>query len=73
VQHCAAPDVSDVFDTVGAGDTSIAVLTLALSAGVPAADAVMLANYASGIVVRHVGNYAPTPDELAQSILDGGL
>lgn len=73
VQHCPAPDVSDVFDTVGAGDTSIAVLTLALSAGVPAKDAVMLANYASGIVVRHVGNYAPSPDELAQSIIDDGL
>lgn len=70
VQHCPAPDVSDVFDTVGAGDTSIALLTLALSAGVLPEDAVMLANYASGIVVRHVGNYAPSPDELEQSIDD---
>ncbi len=73
VQHCHAPDVSDVFDTVGAGDTSIALLTLALSANVPPEDAVMLANYASGIVVRHVGNHAPSPDELTQSIVDDGL
>jgi len=73
VQHCPAPDVSDVFDTVGAGDTSIALITLALSAGIAPADAVMLANYASGIVVRHVGNYAPSPDELVQSIVDDGL
>jgi len=70
VEHCPAPDVSDVFDTVGAGDTSIALITLALSAGLNPTDAVMLANYASGIVVRHVGNYAPSPEELAQSIDD---
>lgn len=70
IHHCPAPAVSDVFDTVGAGDTSIAVLTLAYSAGIDDYSAVMLANYASGIVVRHVGNYAPTPDELLNSIPD---
>lgn len=72
-QHCPAPDVSDVFDTVGAGDTSIAVITLALGAQIDPKDAVMLANYASGIVVRHVGNYAPTPAELGKSIMDDTL
>ena len=66
--HCPAPKVSDVFDTVGAGDTAIATTTLALAAGAPARDAVMLANHASGIVVRHLGNYAPSPDELRRSI-----
>ncbi len=70
--HCPAPTVSDVFDTVGAGDTAIATLTLALAAGAEAVDAVRLANYASGIVVRHRGNYAPTPAELMRSI-DGSL
>ena len=70
--HCPAPAISDVFYTVGAGDTAIATLTLALTAGADAKDAVMLANYASGIVVRHFGNYAPTPSELIRSI-DGGL
>ncbi len=73
IYHCPAPDVSDVFDTVGAGDTSIAVLTLALASKVNPQDAVILANYASGIVVRHVGNYAPSPDELIQSINDDSL
>ncbi|MCY4021131.1 MAG: bifunctional ADP-heptose synthase [Chloroflexi bacterium] len=65
---CPSPQVSDVFDTVGAGDTAIAVITLSLAAGLAAEDAVLLANYASGIVVRHLGNYAPSPDELSGSI-----
>ncbi len=68
IRHCPAPNVSDVFDTVGAGDTAIATTTLALRAGLSAAAAVTLANYASGIVVRHLGNYAPTPEELMRSI-----
>ena len=71
VQHCPAPKVSDVFDTVGAGDTAIATLTLALASGSSAGDALMLANYASGIVVQHLGNYTPSPAELMRSI--GGL
>lgn len=66
--HCPAPAVSDVYDVVGAGDTTIAVLTLALAGGVPLAAALALANYASGLVVRRVGNYAPTPDELAAAL-----
>ena len=70
--HCPAPSVSDVFDTVGAGDTAIATLTLALVADLAASEAVTLANYASGIVVRYVGNYAPTSAELISSI-DGEL
>ena len=66
--HCPAPRVSDVFDTVGAGDTAIAVVTLALTAGLGLVDAVTLANFASGIVVQHLGNYAPTPAELERRI-----
>lgn len=63
-QHIPAPHVSDVFDTVGAGDTAITVTTLALIAGASLAEAVRLANYASSLVVRKVGNATPTPDEL---------
>ena len=70
VQHCPAPSVSDVYDTVGAGDTAIATATLAMASGCLVADAVTLANYASGIVVRHLGNYAPTPAELTRSLRD---
>jgi bifunctional ADP-heptose synthase (sugar kinase/adenylyltransferase) len=67
-ERCPAPAVSDVYDTVGAGDTAIAVLTLAIAAGATLIDAATLANTASGLVVRRVGNYAPTPDELLQAI-----
>jgi len=70
VHHCPAPQVSDVYDTVGAGDTTIAVMTLALVGGASYRDAVMLANYASGIVVRHVGNYTPSPAELLKTLID---
>jgi rfaE bifunctional protein kinase chain/domain len=68
VAHCPAPAVTDVYDTVGAGDTAIAVMTLAVAAGASYADAAALANYASGVVVRRVGNYTPTPDELAWAV-----
>lgn len=66
--HVRTPRTTEVFDTVGAGDTVIAVLTLALAAGAPPLDAVRLANVASGLVVRRVGNYAPTRDELIEAV-----
>ncbi len=66
--HCPAPLLTDVYDTVGAGDTAITVLTLGVLAGASYEDATSLANYASGIVVRRVGNYAPTPDELLRAL-----
>lgn len=67
-QRIAAPRIRDVFDTVGAGDTFIAVATLARLAGAEWAQAVALANVASGIVIQHVGNYTPTPDELIAAL-----
>lgn len=68
VVHCPAPAVTDVYDTVGAGDTAVAVLTLAAAANAPLVDAVTLANYASGVVVRHVGNYTPSPADLTHAL-----
>ncbi len=44
-----------VFDVTGAGDTVIAVLGLALAAGIPLLPACLLANSAAGIVVGEVG------------------
>jgi bifunctional ADP-heptose synthase (sugar kinase/adenylyltransferase) len=68
--HCPSPAITDVYDTVGAGDTAIAVITLALGGGASLVDAAALANYASGVVVRRVGNYAPTPDELSAAVAE---
>jgi rfaE bifunctional protein kinase chain/domain len=53
-----------VFDVSGAGDTVIAVLTLALSAGAPIQLAVQLANFAAGAVVGKLGTATASPSEI---------
>ena len=58
----------EVADVTGAGDTFIAVVTLALAAGVAAADAAALANAAASLVVRRIGNAVVTPVELAAAV-----
>lgn len=55
-------------DVTGAGDTVIAVFTLALAAGAGFYDAARLANFAGGIVVMKPGTATVTRDELAQAI-----
>ncbi len=72
VQHVPAPQVEDVYDTVGAGDTVVAVVTLALLAGADLARAARLATYAACLVIRRVGNYAPSPAELLAEIAAQG-
>jgi rfaE bifunctional protein kinase chain/domain len=66
--YLPAANRSEVFDVTGAGDTVIAVLTLALAAGVDLLAAARLANYAAGLVVRKLGNATATPAELAWAI-----
>ena len=63
--HLLAANRSEVFDVTGAGDTVVAVATLALAAGQAPLIAATLANYAAGLVVRKLGVAAPSPDELA--------
>ncbi len=63
-----AANVSEVFDVTGAGDTVIAVATLALAAGLDLLSAAHLANYAAGLVVRKLGNATATPEDLAWAI-----
>jgi len=53
----------EVFDVSGAGDTAIAVLTLAFCAGATPAEAAELANAASGIAVGKVGTATVTAEE----------
>lgn len=66
--HIPAANVSEVFDVTGAGDTVIAVATLALAAGLDLLSAAHLANYAAGLVVRKLGSATATPEELAWAI-----
>jgi rfaE bifunctional protein kinase chain/domain len=55
-------------DVTGAGDTVIAVFTLALAAGASCLEAAKLANYAGGIVVMKRGTATVTGEELAAAI-----
>lgn len=66
--HLPSVNVSEVYDTTGAGDTFIAVTTLALAAGLEPLVAARLANMASALVVRKFGNATVRPEELAQAM-----
>ncbi len=61
------PSFKEVFDVSGAGDTAIALFTLALAAGASAERATDIANHASGVVVGKLGTATLTPDELLAS------
>ncbi|MCX6853024.1 MAG: PfkB family carbohydrate kinase [Verrucomicrobia bacterium] len=54
----------EVFDVSGAGDTAIALLTLALASGHSLLESAEISNHASGIVVGKLGTATLTPDEL---------
>lgn len=66
--HIPVANKSEVFDVTGAGDTVIAVLTLALTAGATLLEASHLSNLAAGLVVRRMGNASTTPAELRRAI-----
>ena len=71
-QHDQAPHhiptkARQVFDVSGAGDTAIALFTLALCSGASALEAADIANHASAVVVGKLGTATVTPDELAAS------
>ncbi|MEA2719466.1 MAG: D-glycero-beta-D-manno-heptose-7-phosphate kinase [Candidatus Eremiobacteraeota bacterium] len=55
-----------VFDVSGAGDTVVAVLTLALAAKIPAETATQLANFAAGAVVEKLGTATAAPREIIE-------
>lgn len=58
----------EVYDVTGAGDTVIAVASLALLAGSNIREAAFLANAAAGVVVAKIGTAAATADELLEAI-----
>jgi D-beta-D-heptose 7-phosphate kinase/D-beta-D-heptose 1-phosphate adenosyltransferase len=65
--HIAAR-AKEVFDVSGAGDTAIALFTLALASGATAREAAEIANAASGVVVGKLGTATLTPAELMTSM-----
>lgn len=60
----------EVFDVSGAGDTVIAVFTMALAAGASMKEAALISNKAAGIVVGKLGTATVTPEELKQSLAE---
>ncbi len=58
----------EVFDVSGAGDTTVAVATLALASGANLEQASIIANHAAGIVVGKLGTAVVFPQELKQNL-----
>jgi len=57
-----------VFDVTGAGDTVLAVLSLAVATGATLTDAAVLANRAAAVAVGKLGTATVTPDELVHAL-----
>lgn len=58
----------EVYDVSGAGDTVVATLTLALTAGATLKEAAILANHAAGVKVGKLGTSTVTIGEIKQSL-----
>jgi bifunctional ADP-heptose synthase (sugar kinase/adenylyltransferase) len=57
----------EVFDVSGAGDTVIALFTLAVVAGASPLEAAILSNQAAGLVVGKIGTATVTTEEVLSS------
>jgi len=62
----------EIYDVVGAGDTVVAALTLALAAGANLEQAARISNYAAGVVVGKKGTATVTLKELKTSLRANG-
>ena len=65
--HHIPTKARQVFDVSGAGDTAIALFTLALTGGATPIEAAEIANHASAVVVAKLGTATVTPAELIAS------
>lgn len=63
----------EVFDVSGAGDTAIALFTLALSSNASLREAAEISNLASGVVVGKIGTATLTEAELLQAAQSAGV
>jgi rfaE bifunctional protein kinase chain/domain len=71
--HIPIVGSDQIADVTGAGDTVIATLTLALSAGATFEEGARLANYAGGLVVMKRGTASVSASELRYAISDGAV
>lgn len=70
--HHIPTKARQVFDVSGAGDTAIALFTLALCCGASPIEAAEIANHASAVVVAKLGTATVTPAELIASLENDG-
>ncbi|MEO7168688.1 MAG: PfkB family carbohydrate kinase [Spartobacteria bacterium] len=68
--HHIPTKARQVFDVSGAGDTAIALFTLALACEATPVEAAEIANHASAVVVAKLGTATVTPAELSASFED---
>jgi D-beta-D-heptose 7-phosphate kinase/D-beta-D-heptose 1-phosphate adenosyltransferase len=68
--HHIPTKARQVFDVSGAGDTAIALFTLALASDATSVEAAEIANHASAVVVGKLGTATVTPEELIASFED---
>jgi D-glycero-beta-D-manno-heptose-7-phosphate kinase len=71
--HIPIAGSDQIADVTGAGDTVIATMTLALSAGASFEDAARLANHAGGLVVMKRGTATVSASELRYAISGGAV
>ncbi len=69
--HIPASNFTEVFDVTGAGDTVVATLVLALVSGAGLIEAMKIANYAAGIVVKKSGVATVNISELKIALGEG--
>ena len=69
--HHVPTKARQVFDVSGAGDTAIALFTLALTAGATPLEAADIANHGSAVVVGKLGTATVTREELLQNFENG--
>ena len=71
--HIPIVGSDEIADVTGAGDTVIATVTLALSAGATFLEAALLANHAGGLVVMKRGTATVSASELRYAISGGTI
>lgn len=68
-QHFHMPALaSQVFDVSGAGDTVLALLSIAFAKGLDGSQAIQLASHAAAVVVKKLGTATATAEEILQSL-----